>query len=211
MNNPKYNQWQGYANPPWMKKDKKKVTVLFNFVERRKSFFMRAYFIRKGYLWRDLGDHVYEDVRWGKEYGNRMECNPMYFTSGSLIRNLFLIQKETGLSKEEIVDRYVFLGGGGQCGPCRYGMYPQEYLKVVNDAGFNGFRTMIFSSDITQEPMPRGSAFKFTVMFKVNILIAIILADFMHVAECALRPYAVDKQAALDAVDRAENILLKAF
>lgn len=55
------------------------------------------------------------------------------------MRNLFRIERETGLSKDEIVEKYVFVGGGGQCGPCRYGMYPQEYLKALVDAGFNNF------------------------------------------------------------------------
>ncbi|MFW5775289.1 MAG: hypothetical protein ACOCW2_03270 [Chitinivibrionales bacterium] len=207
----KKQQWQGYQNPPWYKKDKKNTTLLFSFVERRKSLFLRAYFKRHGFVYEDLGDHIKEDVRWGKEYGNRMECNPMYFTSGSLIRNLVRIEKQTGLSKEQIAKRYIFLGGGGQCGPCRYGMYPQEYLKVINDAGFKDFRVLIFSSDIIQEPMPKGSAFSFNVVFKVNILIAIILADIMHVAECALRPYAKDKKEALRTLREAEDILLKAF
>jgi predicted nucleotide-binding protein (sugar kinase/HSP70/actin superfamily) len=207
----KNSQWEGYGYLPWFKKDKKKVTILFNFVERRKSYFLRAHFDRYGYIYRDLGDHVYEDVRWGKEYGNRMECSPMYFTSGSIIKNLFRLQEETGLSKEEIVKKYIFLGGGGQCGPCRYGMYPQEYLKVINDAGFRGFRILIFSSDIVQDPQPKGSAFTFGLPFKIDILCAIILADFMHIAECALRPYAKDKQQALAAIVRAEEMLLQAF
>lgn len=211
---PKYvkpQQWNGYSNPPWFKKDKKKVTVLFNFVERRKSYFLQAYFHRRGYKYRDLGDHCYEDVRWGKEYGNRMECNPMYFTSGSIIKALFQIEKETGLSKNEIAKKYIFLGGGGQCGPCRYGMYPQEYLKAINDAGFKDFRILIFSSDIIQDPMPRGSAFNFNLPFKIEILIAIILADFIHIAECALRPFAKDKKYALSVLTKGEQMLLEAF
>ncbi|HMB01761.1 MAG TPA: hypothetical protein VKS21_12305, partial [Spirochaetota bacterium] len=207
----KQKQWQGYQNKPWFKKNKKDVTIMYNFVERRKSLFLGAYLKRKGYNYYDMGDHILEDVRWGKEYGNRMECNPMYFTSGSLIRNLMKIKKTTGLSKEEIVQRYIFLGGGGQCGPCRYGMYPQEYFKALNSAGFKNFRMIIFSSDTFQEPLPKGSAFKLNLNFRINMLIAIVLADILHIAECALRPYAVDKKKALAIVDKAEKMLMQAF
>jgi predicted nucleotide-binding protein (sugar kinase/HSP70/actin superfamily) len=211
---PKYireGQWEGYQVPHWLKKDKKSVTILYGFIERRKTFFLRAYLKRKGYRFIDLGDHIKEDVRWGKEYGNRMQCNPLYFTSGSILRNLMKIHEETGMSKDEICEKYIFLCGGGQCGPCRYGMYPQEYMKVLNDAGFKKFRLLIFSSDIIQEPMPKNSAFTFSANFKINICISIILADLIHIAECALRPVAKDKQAIVATLEKAENMLLDAF
>lgn len=214
IKSPKYikkGQWKGYENPVWHKKDKKKVTILYNIIERRKSYFFRAFLKRSGYTFLDLGDHVKEDVRWGKEYGNRMECNPMYFTSGSIIRNLMKIHKETGLSKEEIVKKYVFLGGGGQCGPCRYGMYPQEYLKVLNDAGFKNFRILVFSSDLIKESSEHRPAFNFNLNLRINILITIVLADIMHIAECALRPYAKNKDEVYEVLNKAEKILLKAY
>jgi predicted nucleotide-binding protein (sugar kinase/HSP70/actin superfamily) len=204
-------QWEAYPNPPWLKRDKKNTTVLYNYVERWKSFFFGAHLARKGYRHIDLGDHVKEDLTWGKEYGNRMECNPMYFTSGSLIRNLMKLHEETGLSKQEIVERYVFLGGGGQCGPCRYGMYPHEYLKVVNEAGFEGFRILIFSSDTNDVGLPPGSAIKFNLEFRIAMLIAIVLADLMHVAECALRPYARDVDQVTATIAEAEQMLYDAF
>ncbi len=211
---PKYvkkGQWKGYQNSVWLKKDKKKAPVLYNIVERRKSYFFQAYLKRSGFKYKDLGYHIKEDVRWGKEYGNRMECNPMYFTSGSIIRNLLKIQKETGYSNEEMVEKYIFLGGGGQCGPCRYGMYPQEFLKVLNDAGYKGFRLLTFSSDIVKDPAYKNSALNFNLNFMINILISIILADILHIAECALRPYAKDKQKALKVIEEAEKIILKAY
>jgi predicted nucleotide-binding protein (sugar kinase/HSP70/actin superfamily) len=204
-------QWKGYNIKPWRKEDKKKNTVMFNFVERRKSFFFNAYFDRNGFQSHDMGDHIKEDVRWGKEYGNRMECNPMYFTSGSLLRNLFEIEKQTGLSKEEIAQKYVFLCGGGQCGPCRYGMYPQEYLKVVNDAGFKDFRILIFSSDLAQAATDKGSALPFNLMFRINLIVSIILADLVHMAECALRPYALHGEQVTSVVKESENMILEAF
>ena len=204
-------QWEGYQMKPWLKKDRNKVTVMFSFLERRKSYFLAAYFHRKKYKFIDMGDHVKEDVTYGKLYGNRMECNPMYFTSGSLIRNLLKIEKETGLSKEEISKKYIFLGGGGQCGPCRYGMYPQEYLKVANEAGFKDFRVLIFSSDIGKSPDSRKHAFKFDLPFRINMGIALILADLMHAAECALRAYAVDTKEAEAALEKADQMIRKAF
>jgi predicted nucleotide-binding protein (sugar kinase/HSP70/actin superfamily) len=208
-------QWSGYTQRPWLKKDKKKVTILFSFVERRKSYFLRAYFKRNGFKYIDMGDHIKEDVRYGREYGSRAECNPMYFTSGSLIRHLLKIEKESGLSREEIAEKYIFLGGGGQCGPCRYGMYPAEYLKVTNDAGFKNFRILIFSSDIEEDvntSNPKEKlAFNFHMPFRVNLAIAFILADLIHAADCAIRPYTDDKEHLDDILTKIEKMLLKAF
>lgn len=214
MIQPKYvrsKQWEGYRNPPFLKKDKDKVTILFNYIERRKSFFLGSYFKRKGFNFIDLGDYVLEDVRWGKEFGNRMECNPMYFTGGSLLRNLFKIESETGLSKEEIVEKYMFVGGGGQCGPCRYGMYPQEYMKALDDAGFKNFRLFIFSTGFTRDKIDKDSAIKVDLPFRIGMLQSSILADIFHAAECSIRPYAVDKKSALQTIRQAEAHVNKAF
>ena len=163
------NQWGGFPNPVWDKKDKKKVTILYNLFEEKKSFFLQAYFHRMGYKYRDLGNHTKMHFLHGREWATRMQCNPVYFTLGSLIEALHKIEKEEGLTKKEIIDKFIFLGGGGQCGPCRYGMYPEEYLKVLSAAGFEGFRILIFNSDILQDPpMPKNAAFKFSVSFKLH-------------------------------------------
>ncbi len=204
-------QWQGYENTLWTRQQKQDVTVLYSFVERRKSLFLRAYFERHGFRYLDLGDHKKEDVSHGKEYGNRMECSPMYFTSGALIRALLRIERETGLSKKEIAEKYVFLGGGGQCGPCRYGMYPQEYLKVVNEAGFKGFRVLIFASDLAGEQLPKESAFHVDLPFRLELLASLVLSDLLHAADCALRPYAVNREEVDAALTWAEEELFEAF
>ncbi len=47
------------------------------------------------------------------------------------------------MPREEIVEKYVFLTAGA-CGPCRFGMYVTEYRKALRDAGFDGFRVMLF-------------------------------------------------------------------
>ncbi|MCL1947929.1 MAG: hypothetical protein FWF51_12395, partial [Chitinivibrionia bacterium] len=206
------NQWEGLKNPVWDKKDKKKVTILYNYVEENKSFFLQAYFHRRGYKYRELGNHTKDDFLLGREYGTRMQCNPVYFTLGTFIDELLRIEKEDGLSKDEIVKKYVFMAGGGQCGPCRYGMYPEEYLKVTNAMGFKDFRILIFNSDIVQDPpMPKNSAFKFSPYFKIHFVLSFILGDFIHIAECAIRPYAKDKTVALKVIEECKKDILKAF
>ena len=44
---------------------------------------------------------------------------------------------------KDIVKNYVFLTAGA-CGPCRFGTYVTEYRKALRDAGFDGFRVMLF-------------------------------------------------------------------
>jgi len=215
INPPKYtrkNQWEGLESPVWDKKDKKKATILFNMFEENKSFFLQAYFHRTGYKYRDLGNHTKDDFLLGREYGTRMQCNPIYFTLGTFIKELLRLEKEEGLSKEEIVKKYIIICGGGQCGPCRYGMYPEEYMKVANAMGFKDFRFLIFNSDIFQDPpMPKNSAFKFSPYLKIHFALSFILGDFIHVAECAIRPYAKDKDSAMKIIDECKNDILKAL
>src|SRR6185503_14417850 len=58
----------------------------------------------------------------GKEYGNRGQCNPTYFTVGNLVKYLQDLHEKKGLSREEIIEKYIFLTAGA-CGPCRFGTY----------------------------------------------------------------------------------------
>src|SRR5436309_13239494 len=47
----------------------------------------------------------------GKEYGNNGQCNPTYFTVGNLVEYLQNLEAK-GLTKQEIMDRYVFFTAG---------------------------------------------------------------------------------------------------
>ncbi|GHV80902.1 hypothetical protein AGMMS49944_26930 [Spirochaetia bacterium] len=206
------NQWAGHSNPLWRSRDKKKVTILYNMFEPRKSLFMRTYFEKTGYNYRDLGRHITEDVHYGREWGTRMMCNPTYFTSGTFIRALLEIEKNEGLTKEQIVDRFVFVSGGSDCTPCRYGMYAQEYMRVADDAGFKGFRVLILDSDLFKiNPAPKDAAFKFSIPFLFYFCISFILADFLHIGECAVLPYAKDKEAAKKTIKECEGLIYKAL
>ena len=83
------------------------------------------------------------DFQAGKEYGNYGQCNPTYFTVGALVNYLKKLE-ESGVSKEEINDNYLFLTASSACGPCRFGMYQNEYRLATTNAGFEGFRILTF-------------------------------------------------------------------
>jgi predicted nucleotide-binding protein (sugar kinase/HSP70/actin superfamily) len=99
---------------------------------------------------KSLGYHVLavdvpdnDALRIGKEFGNRGQCNPTYFTVGNLVKHLMTLRDEQGMSTEEIIDSYLFITAGA-CGPCRFGTYVTEYRKALRDGGFDGFRVMLF-------------------------------------------------------------------
>ena len=86
-----------------------------------------------------------EALRFGKEFGNRGQCNPTYFTVGNLVQYLQGLEAK-GIPRQQILDNYVFFTAGS-CGPCRFGMYEAEYRFALQNAGFDGFRVLLFQQN----------------------------------------------------------------
>ena len=107
------------------------------------DFLIRGALSGLGYRIEILGVPDNDALRIGKEFGNRGQCNPTYFTVGNLLKHLFRLRDDLGMSTEEIVQSQVLLTAGA-CGPCRFGTYATEYRKALRDAGFDGFRVMLF-------------------------------------------------------------------
>jgi predicted nucleotide-binding protein (sugar kinase/HSP70/actin superfamily) len=84
-----------------------------------------------------------ESLQYGKEFGNRGQCSPTYFTVGNLVKHLVYLRDVKKIPTQQIIDGFIFLTAGG-CGPCRFGMYVTEYRKALRDAGFDGFRVLTF-------------------------------------------------------------------
>jgi predicted nucleotide-binding protein (sugar kinase/HSP70/actin superfamily) len=123
----------------------------------------------------------------GKEYGNNGQCNPTYFTVGNLVQYLQALE-EQGLTKQEIIDRYVFFTAGA-CGPCRFGMYEAEYRLALRNAGFDGFRVLLFqqSGGLSQSDAEAG--LEMNLDFFLGILNALNCGDIMNEVAYTLRPY----------------------
>jgi predicted nucleotide-binding protein (sugar kinase/HSP70/actin superfamily) len=126
----------------------------------------------------------------GKEFGNNGQCNPTYFTVGNVVQYLQRLE-EQGMTKQEIIDRYVFLTAGA-CGPCRFGMYEAEYRLALRNAGFDGFRVMLFqqAGGLSQSDCEAG--LEMNLDFFMGILNSLNCGDVINELAYMLRPYEVN-------------------
>lgn len=147
----------------------------------------------------------------GKEFGNRGQCSPTYFTVGNLVKHLIHLRDEVGIPAQQIVDSYVFVTAGG-CGPCRFGMYVTEYRKALRDAGFDGFRVLTFQmAGGIQQATGKELGLKIDFRFAWAVVRALIAGDVLNLVGYRLRPYEVVPGATNAAIERCKAVLTEAF
>lgn len=169
--------------------ERDKVTILFGGLTWKHEEMIKAVFRGSGYLCENIPIPGVEDFQSGKEYGNNGQCNPTYFTTGNLVRYLQSLEVE-GLSRQEIVENYVFFTAGS-CGPCRFGMYEAEYRYALKNAGFEGFRVLLFQQADGIKAASGEPGLKFTVDFGVGMLNALNVGDVLNALVYQIRPYEV--------------------
>lgn len=145
----------------------------------------------------------------GKEYGNRGQCNPTWFTVGNLLKRLRDLRQT--MSAEELNQRYVFLTAGA-CGPCRFGTYATEYRKALRDAGFEGFRVLLFQQQGGLKQASGAEAgLEFTPRFFRQLIKAIVAGDVLNAMGYRIRPYEVQRGQTDAVLTRCRTILGDAF
>src|SRR5919108_3351810 len=127
---------------PFTKAQRAHTTVLFGGLTWKHERILQGSIAGLGYKVMPLPNADKQSFQIGKEYGNNGQCNPTYFTVGNLVKYLQSLEGQ-GLTKQEIVDNYVYVTAGA-CGPCRFGMYEAEYRLALRNAGFDGFRVLLF-------------------------------------------------------------------
>jgi predicted nucleotide-binding protein (sugar kinase/HSP70/actin superfamily) len=147
----------------------------------------------------------------GKEFGNRGQCNPTYYTVGNLVQHLQRLRDNDGLSVQEIKEKYVFLTAGA-CGPCRFGMYEAEYRKALRDAGFDGFRVLLFEqskgiSKAAGDEVAEEGGIDFNKDFFQALIRAVMIGDLVNDLGYQLRPYEVKKGETNRVLEKAKNMI----
>ncbi len=149
-------------------------------------------------------------LRYGKEFGNRGQCNPTYFTVGNLVKFLSGL-RDGGMPTEQIIDSYVFMTAGA-CGPCRFGMYVTEYRKALRDAGFDGFRVMLFQqTEGLKQATGEENGLVMNPAFFIGIVKGILLGDILNFLQYRIRPYEVEAGATDLAMTEAKRIAARAL
>jgi predicted nucleotide-binding protein (sugar kinase/HSP70/actin superfamily) len=186
---------------PFTAEQRGRTTLLFGGLTWKHEKLVHGALEGLGYLAEAVPTPDVRAFQTGKEYGNNGQCNPTYFTVGNLVQYLQALE-EQGLTKQEIIDRYVFFTAGA-CGPCRFGMYEAEYRLALRNAGFDGFRVLLFqqSGGLSQSDAEAG--LEMNLDFFLGILNALNCGDVLNEVAYAIRPYeavAGETDAKLDEV-----------
>ncbi len=201
------NHWIDKNPQGFAKSQRDSTTILCGGLTRAQDYLISGALRGVGYrvVPMDVPDH--EALRLGKEFGNRGQCNPTYFTVGNLVKYLRRLRDEDGLTVGEIIKSHVFFTAGS-CGPCRFGTYVTEYRKALRDSGFEGFRVLLFQQNGGLRQATGGNdGLGFDPPFFIAIFQAIVAGDVLNAVGYRIRPYELERGATNRALNQCKVIL----
>jgi len=208
----KTEQWiEDMANLTFTKKEKANINILVSGLTMAHDYFIEGALRGIGYNVQMMDCPDVAALQYGKEFGNRGQCNPTYFTVGNLVKFLCTLRDKHGMTSEEVVKKYVFLTAGA-CGPCRFGMYVTEYRKALRDAGFDGFRVVLFqqTGGLTQAT-GEESGLEMTPKFFWALVKALVAGDVLNALGYRIRPYEVTTGDTDRAIDQCKKIIYRSL
>ena len=198
-------------NPQFKKSERANTTLLVSGLTAAHDHLVKAALRGLGYNVEVIDVPDNEALRYGKEFGNRGQCNPTYFTVGNLVKYLTERCRDEAITPAQAVQRYVFLTAGA-CGPCRFGMYATEYRKALRDSGFDGFRVMLFQQQGgLAQATGEESGLEFTPKFFIGLLKALMVGDVLNGLGYRMRPFEVEPGSTDQALARAKEYVQTAL
>jgi predicted nucleotide-binding protein (sugar kinase/HSP70/actin superfamily) len=172
------------------KQERARTTLLFGGLTWKHERLIQGALEGLGYRCEPLPVPDVRAFQLGKEYGNNGQCNPTYFTVGNLVQYLQSLE-ESGLSRQQILDEYVFITAGA-CGPCRFGMYEAEYRLALRNSGFDGFRVMLFQQGGGMNQSEAEAGLELNADFFLAILNAMNMGDLLNDVTYQTRPFELE-------------------
>jgi predicted nucleotide-binding protein (sugar kinase/HSP70/actin superfamily) len=202
--------WFDAVPREFTREQREHTTVLVSGLTMAHDLFVQSALRGIGYKVLALDTPDNDALQYGREYGNRGQCNPTYFTVGNLVKYLDGL-RERGMSKDEIVKNHVFVTAGA-CGPCRFGTYVTEYRKALRDSGFDGFRVLLFQqTGGLKQATGDGVGLEMNPTFFWGLIRAILIGDSLNALGYRIRPYEVEAGAADRALEQSKKIIADAF
>jgi predicted nucleotide-binding protein (sugar kinase/HSP70/actin superfamily) len=200
-------QWQDHNPRTFTEEDRSNVTLLTSGLPIHVLELVKKTVAMGGLYFEIMPEPDYKSLQYGREFGNRGQCNPTYFTVGNLIKHLVDMRDNQGMSTEDIIKNYAFVTAGG-CGPCRMGMYATEYRKALVDSGFEGFRVLILSrSGDVEDVLMDGLKMNNKELLK--FFLSIFIGDVLNTVNIQNRPYEIEKGHVDQVCIEARSILEK--
>jgi predicted nucleotide-binding protein (sugar kinase/HSP70/actin superfamily) len=194
---------------PFTKSQRDRTTILFGGLTWKHESLIHGALESLGYKCEALPVPNKKAFQLGKEYGNNGQCNPTYFTVGNLVEFVQGLA-EKGMSKQDIIDKYVFITAGA-CGPCRFGMYEAEYRLALRNSGFDGFRVLLFQQGGGLNQAEAEAGLEMNLDFFLGILNAMNIGDVINDVAYQIRPYEVNPGETDRVLEECMNILHEAM
>jgi len=204
------SHWREYAAQPFTRAQRSSTTIWMTGLTLNHDTFFCAAARGFGYKMEALPVPDNEALNIGKEYGNRGQCNPAYYTAGNLIRALLDLEAK-GHTRESLIRDFVLLTVGS-CGPCRFGMYATEYRKALRDAGYEGFRIEQFAQvGLIDGGDGADNGIEFDLRFTIALVKALFAGDILNLLGNRIRPYEIEKGATNSAMEKSRLCVIEAL
>lgn len=183
------------AERPLLRHERDRVTILILAFNSRIQDLIAAGMEGLGYQAEVLPVPSKADFQVGREFGNYGFCNPSHFVVGTLIQYLRHLRDVDGVPTEKILSDYVIVTAGA-CGPCRYGMYEAEFRLALRNAGFDGFRVLVFQLTRGLSQSHAGIGLELNTVFFLSLVNGILIGDLLNKLARRILPYALDRRRA---------------
>jgi predicted nucleotide-binding protein (sugar kinase/HSP70/actin superfamily) len=205
------DQWVEPMNQTFTRKQRDTTTMLVSGLTLAHDTLVCAAFSHLGYKVGQLASPDNAALQFGKEFGNRAQCNPTYYTVGNLVKHLVGLRDDQGMKTEDIIEDYLFITAGA-CGPCRFGTYVTEYRKALRDAGFDGFRVMLFQQQGgLKQATGEELGLEVNQDFCLGIVRAMLAGDVLNLMGYRMRPYELQTGATDAAIKECHQIMVDCF
>jgi predicted nucleotide-binding protein (sugar kinase/HSP70/actin superfamily) len=204
-------QWVEPVNQTFTRSQRDSTTMLVSGLTVAHDTLVCAAFSSLGYTVEKMDAPDNDALQFGKEFGNRAQCNPTYYTVGNLVKHLVHLRDNKGMATEDIISKFLFITAGA-CGPCRFGTYVTEYRKALRDAGFDGFRVMLFQQQGgLKQATGDELGLEVNQEFCIAIVKALLSGDVLNLMSYRLRPYEVQEGATNAAIAECHQIMVDTF